>query len=68
MKETTIRDFYGKIIGRIIEKPNGDKEIRNFYNIILGRYIKSRDVTTDFYGKVIGRGDCSGILIANDNR
>ena len=27
-----IRDFYGRIIARVEEKPNGDKTVRDFYN------------------------------------
>ena len=60
-----IRDFYGRIIARVEEKPNGDKVIRDFYNRILDYYVASRDVTTDFYNRVIGHGDCTGILISN---
>ena len=58
-----IRDFYGRIIARVEEKPNGDKTVRDFYNNILGYYVASRDVTTDFYNRVIGHGDCTGMLI-----
>ena len=58
-----IRDFYGRIIAKVEEKPNGDKVIRDFYNRILGYYVASRDVTTDFYNHVIGHGDCTGMLI-----
>ena len=58
-----IRDFSGKVIARVDEKPNGDKVIRDFYNRILGYYVASRDVTTDFHNRVIGRGDCTGMLI-----
>ena len=60
-----IRDFYGRIIARVEEKPNGDKVIRDFYSNILGYYVASRDVTTDFYNRVVGQGDCTGMLISN---
>jgi hypothetical protein len=62
MAKETIRDFYGKIIGYIETKPNGDKVVRDFYNKILGYYYASRNVTTDFYNKIIARGDCCGML------
>ena len=62
-----IRDFSGKIIGRVDVKPNGDKVIRDFHNRILGYYVASRDVTTDFHNRVIARGDCTGMLISMNN-
>lgn len=58
-----IRDFQGRIIARVEEKPNGDKVIRDFHCRILGYYFASRDVTTDFHQRVIARGDCTGMLI-----
>ena len=63
MHETIIRNFQGVIIGKIIEKPNGDKEVRDFYGVILGRYDKFTDTTRDFYGRVIARGDCCAMLL-----
>ena len=62
MNEQVIRDFYGKIIGYIEVKPNGDKIVRNFYRKVLGRYDKASDTTRDFYGKIIARGDSTGML------
>ena len=61
--ETIIRDFYGKIIGRIEIKPNGDKVIRDFYGVIKGYYDAKQDVTRDFYKKIIAKGDCTGMLL-----
>ena len=63
MEEQVIRDFSGKILGRIQTQPNGDKVVRDFYGKILGYYRKEYNHTTDFYGKVIARGDASGSLI-----
>lgn len=59
-----IKDFYGRIVARVEEKPNGDKVIRDFYHNILGYYVASRDVTTNFYNRVVGQGDCTGMLIS----
>ena len=58
-----IRDYSGKILGKIQTQPNGDKVVRDFYGKILGYYRKSQNVTTDFYGKIVARGDASGSLI-----
>ena len=61
--EETIRAYSGMIIGKIKTLPNGDKEVRNYPGQILGYYRKSRDVTTDFYGKILYRGDMSAALL-----
>lgn len=61
--KTAIRDFSGLIIGWIEEESNGNKTVRDFSGRILGYYDKSRDVTTDFYGKILTRGDSSSGLI-----
>ena len=63
MKETKIKDFYGRVIGYIKEYPNGDKKVYDFYRRLLGTYVKSLNVTKDFYGRVIGRGDILTSLI-----
>lgn len=57
MKEETIKDWKGKIIGYIEIKSNGDKVIRDFYRVIKGKYIKNLDYTYDFYNRRIGPGD-----------
>lgn len=59
-----IRDFYGRVIGKIEEDSRGNKTVRDFYGVILGRYDKSTDTTRDFYGRVIAKGDHSGMLIS----
>ncbi len=63
METQTIRDFSGKIIGYIEIAPNGDKTVRDFYRVIKGYYIASQDVTTDFYRRIIARGDATGMLL-----
>jgi hypothetical protein len=65
MKNNTqiIRDFSGKIIGKIETDPLGNKIVRDFYGRILGRYDKKNNLTRDFYGRVVARGDNCGMLI-----
>ena len=63
-----IRDFSGKIIGKIETDRAGNKIVRDFYGHILGRYDKKNDVTRDFYGKIIARGDNCGLLISRGTR
>ena len=50
-----IKDFYGRVIGTIITKPNGDKVIKDFYGRVKGTYIKKSNYTKDFYGRVAFR-------------
>lgn len=59
-----IRAFNGKILGSIETDAQGNKIIRNFYGKILGRYNKEQDVTRDFHGKIIAKGDQSPLLLS----
>lgn len=52
-----LQDWTGKIIGFVDYESNGDKTLRNFEMQILGKYISSRDITQDFYGRIVGKGD-----------
>jgi hypothetical protein len=63
-----IRDFSGKILGKIETDHVGNKIVRDFYGHILGRYDKRNDVTRDFYGKIVARGDNCGLLISRGRR
>ena len=69
MARTTIKDFYGRIIGSLEDYP--DKIVaKDFYGKILGYYDKIQKVTKDFYGRIISTGDTSSALIwqANENK
>lgn len=59
MKEKVkVQDWRGRIIGWIeTDTVTGDKVARDFYHRIVGRYNKKLDVTTDFYGRRIAKGD-----------
>jgi hypothetical protein len=61
--QTTIRDFSGRILGTIHVDENGNKTVKNFAGKILGYYSASRDVTTDFSGKILTRGDTASALL-----
>jgi len=56
-RRETIRDFFGKIIAYIDYKENGDQELRNYQQTVLGRYIVSKNTTTDYFGKILSRGN-----------
>ena len=62
-----IKDWRGKIIGYIETDNYGNKIVRDFYRRILGRYDKKHDVTRDFYGRRVAKGDqCSMLLGRRD--
>ena len=63
---TPVKDFYGRILGYIDTEPNGDKIVRNFHFKILGKYDHNADVTRDFYGKILAKGDQSSFLFSLD--
>lgn len=60
---TEVRAPDGRILAYIDIRPNGDKFVRDFYGKGLGSYDKSCDITRDFYGRMVARGDNVGILI-----
>lgn len=62
MVRTTVKNFYGQIIGSRDEYPDRI-EAKDFYGKILGRYDKAQNVTKDFYGRIIGTGDLTSALI-----
>jgi hypothetical protein len=64
-KETklVIREFSGKIIGYIYVDEIGKKTVKEFSGKIVGYYYPDRDVTTDFSGKIVARGDASSALL-----
>lgn len=63
MEKTYIKKFSGLIVGIVETDSNGDKTVKDFSSgKILGYYKKSRDVTTDFYGKILAYGDITGIF------
>ena len=58
-----IKDFYGKVIGTYEYQPNGDILVRNFTGTILGKYDSALDVTRDFYGTIVAKGNAVGMLL-----
>lgn len=68
IKKTTLRDFGGRIQGYIEENTTtGEKIGRDFYGRIVGYYNPKQDVTTDFYRRIIGRGDMLASLVITEN-
>ena len=65
--ETVIRDYYGKILGRIGTQYNGTQVAKNFHGQILGYYYPEQNETKDFHGRILARGNTLAALIQNDN-
>lgn len=62
--EQIVRDFYSRPIGIIWTYDNGDIAVLSWpAGLVQGYYRKSRDVTTDFYGKIISRGNTVMMLL-----
>ena len=63
MAREEVKDFYGRILGYL--EDDGDVIVaRDFYLRILGRYDKHTDITSDFYGRMICRGNgLSGLIM-----
>lgn len=58
-----VRDFSGKIIAWYEYQSNGDIIVREFTGAILGRYDSAQDVTRNFIGTIVARGNAIGMLI-----
>ena len=63
----TIKDFYGRVIGKIEIKNNGDQIGYDFYGRIVGYYNVSTNKTENFYHVVVGTGNLLAMLIAQAN-
>ena len=62
MAREVIKNFHGQIIGSL--EDTGDKIIaRDFYGKILGHYEKTANVTKNFYGQIVSKGDTTAALI-----
>lgn len=62
LKHEVIKDWTGKIIGYIETDYTGNKIVRDFYRKVIGRYDKRQNVTRDFYGRSIAKGDQCSLL------
>lgn len=64
VNEEYIREFSGQILGIIKTDENGDQTAIDFPSrLVLGYYRKKTNYTTDFFGRVLGRGNSVVSLI-----
>lgn len=66
MNKEPIKNFFGQTIGYVETDNNGNQILRDFYNKILGYYYKDRNVTTDFYKRIIAKGNALTSLLAEE--
>ena len=60
----TIKDSAFRPIAILTYEDNGDIKVQDWSSrMTVGYYRKSRDVTTDFHGRIIARGNAVGMLI-----
>lgn len=60
----TIKDASFRAISILTYEDNGDIKVQDWESrMVVGYYRKNRDVTTDFYGRVIAHGNAVGMLI-----
>ncbi len=57
-----IKDFHYKIIGYIYTESDGKLTARDALLRIVGTYDPKLDVTKDFYGRIVGRGNTLSTL------
>mgnify|MGYP006920947637 CR=1 FL=1 len=58
-----LRNFYGQIIGFTREDSKGDVWIYDINMLALGKYDVRRDVTCNFTGQVVGKGNVLTTLL-----
>lgn len=64
MKTEYIKDFYGKIFGIIETDSFGNQTIKSFPDKkIIGYYKVDKNITTDFYGKILSQGNTAIALL-----
>lgn len=69
MKVEYVRDPYNRLIGMVEYWDNGDWMIKEFPSQkILGFYRKSIDMTTDFYGRWLSKGNTAMSLLYTQNQ
>ena len=67
MTEERIRDFSGQVLGIVQTDEKGNKIVRNFPGMQrLGYFDAEHNVTRNFYGQIIARGDTAVSLIYDD--
>lgn len=67
MENKAIKNWRGKIIGWLGTDSNGIQYIFDFGHKILGKYDPRLDVTMDFYGRQVARGNQLSIFLKDED-
>ena len=59
----TIRTYSGQIVGYLDHESNGDITVRNYSGQMLGRYDARNDVTKNYAGQIVYRGNMAAALL-----
>ena len=62
MAKELIKDFYGKVLGSVEDRGN-TIIAKDFYGAVVGTYYKDKNITKDFYGRIVCKGDGTAGLI-----
>lgn len=62
-KKELIKDWKGVILGSYEQDYEGRTVLRDFNGRILGRYDPKTNMTRDFYGRPVGKGNLLGTLL-----
>lgn len=57
MAREAVREFSGRIIGWVETDSLGNQIVRAFSGLIIAKYDKTLDVTREFSGKIISKGN-----------
>ena len=66
MNKMAVRDYRGKNYGYITTDSDGNKYVTDWKGTRLGSYDAKRDMTLDWKGNIIARGDMASSLIKFD--
>ena len=66
MTKMAVRDYRGKNSGYITTDSDGNKYVTDWKGTRLGTYDAKRDMTLDWKGNIVARGDMASSLIKFD--
>ena len=68
MAKEYIRDFYGRIIGSYDTQSDGTIILRDFHGRIKGKFDPKQNVTRDFYGRIVAKGNHLSMLLNKEEK
>lgn len=68
MAKEFIKDFYGRVLGSYETLSDGTVILRDFHGRMKGKYDPKQNVTRDFYGHVVAKGNHLSMLLDKGNK